>query len=344
MNVPEVYEYGLKVSSKMRDKIAELGVTKMNDMQILRNAIATPTGFDLHYGMFLPTINGQASDEQKDEWLGKVRAPACCTALARRAPTGTHPTRCCPRARYRGAPGRSRRWPTRSWAPTPKPSSVGGGLVARSAIASVAATVCPPLTRSCIEVAVVCRARFARPRHLPPRSRDHCDLRQGVAGVHHPQPDGDVAQVVARVRRGRRDLPLGRRRLTSGRPLLCLEARSPSHSGLGKTCNFVILMARLFLDGKDLGPHPFFVQIRNLKDHSALPGIEVGDIGPKIGFQAVDNGFLRFGSLALAGWCTRGHVFSAPVHLLSPARERWLRAQQRILVSQTISVSRARRC
>lgn len=55
-------------------------------------------------------------------------------------------------------------------------------------------------------------------------------------------------------------------------------------------------MARLFLDGKDLGPHPFFVQIRSLVDHTALPGIEVGDIGPKMGFQAVDNGFLRFGA------------------------------------------------
>lgn len=88
MNVPEVYEYGLKVSSKMRDKIAELGLTKMNDMQVLRNAISTPTGFDLHYGMFLPTINGQASDAQKDEWLSKVLHKP---VVLRSAPAASHP-------------------------------------------------------------------------------------------------------------------------------------------------------------------------------------------------------------------------------------------------------------
>jgi hypothetical protein len=80
MSIPEVYEFGLKLSTKLRDKIAELGLTKVSEMQVLRNALATPTGFDLHYGMFLPTINGQASDAQKDEWLSKVRGGCAATA------------------------------------------------------------------------------------------------------------------------------------------------------------------------------------------------------------------------------------------------------------------------
>jgi acyl-CoA oxidase len=53
-------------------------------------------------------------------------------------------------------------------------------------------------------------------------------------------------------------------------------------------------MARLITDGKDLGPHPFCVQIRSLEDHTPLPGVTVGDIGPKFGFNTVDNGFIMF--------------------------------------------------
>ncbi|KAK4509884.1 uncharacterized protein ATC70_007188 [Mucor velutinosus] len=64
--------------------------------------------------------------------------------------------------------------------------------------------------------------------------------------------------------------------------------------GLGKAANHAIVMARLITDGKDLGPHPFCVQIRSLEDHTPLPGITVGDIGPKFGFNAVDNGFIMF--------------------------------------------------
>ncbi|KAI8098233.1 acyl-CoA dehydrogenase/oxidase C-terminal [Gilbertella persicaria] len=64
--------------------------------------------------------------------------------------------------------------------------------------------------------------------------------------------------------------------------------------GLGKAANHAIVMARLITDGKDLGPHPFCVQIRSLKDHRPLPGITVGDVGPKFGFNATDNGFIMF--------------------------------------------------
>lgn len=64
--------------------------------------------------------------------------------------------------------------------------------------------------------------------------------------------------------------------------------------GLGKAANYAIVMARLITDGKDLGPHPFCVQIRSLEDHRPMDGVTVGDIGPKFGFNTVDNGFIMF--------------------------------------------------
>jgi acyl-CoA oxidase len=53
-------------------------------------------------------------------------------------------------------------------------------------------------------------------------------------------------------------------------------------------------MARLITDNQDFGPHPFCVQIRSLHDHRPLEGVTVGDIGPKFGFNSVDNGFIMF--------------------------------------------------
>lgn len=53
-------------------------------------------------------------------------------------------------------------------------------------------------------------------------------------------------------------------------------------------------MAQLILNGKSYGPHPFIVQIRDLKTHEPLDGVHVGDIGPKFGYNTMDNGFLLF--------------------------------------------------
>jgi acyl-CoA oxidase len=53
-------------------------------------------------------------------------------------------------------------------------------------------------------------------------------------------------------------------------------------------------MARLVTAGQDRGPHAFVVPIRCAQTHAPLPGITVGDIGAKMGYNAVDNGFLRF--------------------------------------------------
>jgi len=62
---------------------------------------------------------------------------------------------------------------------------------------------------------------------------------------------------------------------------------------LGKTSTHAVVLAQLYTRGKCHGIHPFIVQLRSLEDHTSLPGIEVGDIGPKFGFGANDNGYLR---------------------------------------------------
>jgi acyl-CoA oxidase len=51
-------------------------------------------------------------------------------------------------------------------------------------------------------------------------------------------------------------------------------------------------MAQLMISGKNYGPHPFVVQVRDLKTHQPLENIHVGDIGPKFGYNTMDNGFL----------------------------------------------------
>jgi len=53
-------------------------------------------------------------------------------------------------------------------------------------------------------------------------------------------------------------------------------------------------MAQLIIDGKAYGPHPFIVQVRDLKTHEPLENVHVGDIGPKFGYNTMDNGFLLF--------------------------------------------------
>ncbi|GMF66981.1 unnamed protein product [Phytophthora fragariaefolia] len=63
---------------------------------------------------------------------------------------------------------------------------------------------------------------------------------------------------------------------------------------LARTANFGVVYARLLLGGKDYGVHNFMVQLRDLETHDAMPGVTLGDVGPKIGFNNVDNGYCRF--------------------------------------------------
>ncbi|KAJ1726763.1 hypothetical protein LPJ61_004977 [Coemansia biformis] len=61
---------------------------------------------------------------------------------------------------------------------------------------------------------------------------------------------------------------------------------------LGVTSTHAMVMAQLVVGGKNYGPSPVVVPIRSTADHSPLPGVTVGDLGPKFGFNTMDNGFL----------------------------------------------------
>ncbi|XP_048212005.1 peroxisomal acyl-coenzyme A oxidase 2 [Perognathus longimembris pacificus] len=61
---------------------------------------------------------------------------------------------------------------------------------------------------------------------------------------------------------------------------------------LGRTATHTLVLAQLICSGARQGMHAFIVPIRSLQDHSPLPGITIGDIGPKMGMEYVDNGFL----------------------------------------------------
>lgn len=68
---------------------------------------------------------------------------------------------------------------------------------------------------------------------------------------------------------------------------------------LGKVATHAVVMAQLIIDNKPYGPHPFVAQVRDLKTHEPLENIHVGDIGPKFGYNTMDNGFLLFNKVKI---------------------------------------------
>ena len=69
---------------------------------------------------------------------------------------------------------------------------------------------------------------------------------------------------------------------------------------LGKTANHAMVIAQL-IDGQDKprGIHNFLVPLRSMDTHELLPGVVTGDIGPKIGYNNMDNGFARFDTVKI---------------------------------------------
>ncbi|KAF2429042.1 acyl-CoA oxidase [Tothia fuscella] len=70
------------------------------------------------------------------------------------------------------------------------------------------------------------------------------------------------------------------------------------NGSLGRTANHAIVIAQLLLPEneqlKSFGPHQFVVQIRDIKTNKPLEGIVIGDIGPKVGYAGMDNGYMLF--------------------------------------------------
>ena len=87
-----------------------------------------------------------------------------------------------------------------------------------------------------------------------------------------------------------------------GGPGGCFVVHSPTLTSakfwpgtLGRTANHAMVLARL-VDGQgiDRGVHNFLVPLRHRNTHQLLPGVTTGDIGPKIGYNTMDNGYARF--------------------------------------------------
>lgn len=75
---------------------------------------------------------------------------------------------------------------------------------------------------------------------------------------------------------------------------------------MGRTANHAIVVAQLYVPETSTstklinrGPHPFIVQIRDLKTHQPMEGIIVGDIGPKYGYAPMDNGYMLFNNFRI---------------------------------------------
>lgn len=68
---------------------------------------------------------------------------------------------------------------------------------------------------------------------------------------------------------------------------------------MGQTANYAVIMAQLYTNNKCEGPHPFIVQLRDEDTHQPLPGIIIGEIGPKLGLNSVNNGYLGFNNVRI---------------------------------------------
>jgi len=62
---------------------------------------------------------------------------------------------------------------------------------------------------------------------------------------------------------------------------------------LGIYSTHAMVFAQLRIKGVNHGVQPFLVPIRDMDTHEILPGVEAGDIGPKLGYGTKDNGYLR---------------------------------------------------
>jgi acyl-CoA oxidase len=63
--------------------------------------------------------------------------------------------------------------------------------------------------------------------------------------------------------------------------------------------NMAVIWAQLFIGSKCYGVHAYIVPIRDRKTHKLLPGVLIGDCGPKNGLNAIDNGFMIFDSVRI---------------------------------------------
>ena len=73
--------------------------------------------------------------------------------------------------------------------------------------------------------------------------------------------------------------------------------------GAGKTANMSVIFAQLYVKGICYGVHAFIVGLRNRKDNMPFSGVTIGDNGPKVGHDNIDNGFIGFNNYRISLEC-----------------------------------------
>ncbi|GAB6025232.1 acyl-Coenzyme A oxidase [Chamberlinius hualienensis] len=83
-----------------------------------------------------------------------------------------------------------------------------------------------------------------------------------------------------------------------------IEAAKCWVGSLGKHANWGLLYAQLYTpDQKFHGLHVFAIPLRDPKTNRPFPGIIIGDMGPKVGLQGIDNGFMMFHNYRVPHFC-----------------------------------------
>lgn len=68
---------------------------------------------------------------------------------------------------------------------------------------------------------------------------------------------------------------------------------------MGLHCTHAVVFAKLIIGNEQFGVLPFFVQLRDRETFIPMPGITLGDMGPKLGYNGKNNGWACFNQVRI---------------------------------------------